>query len=160
MFSAAPHPPTPPHPQLPSRFHAPHAQLARPFGSGRFGDIAETIARNFGTPQYLVTQTVVVIGWVFLNAQGIVSFDPYPFILLNLAFSLQSAYSSPFILLAETRQAERDKAWTEADARHREELAQNTMLLLQQNTELTARVEELSRQVRQLTGEIHLRVVG
>jgi uncharacterized membrane protein len=146
-------------PQLSNRFLAPHAQLARPFGPGRFGDLAESIARNFGTPQYLVAQTVVVFAWVLLNSLGLVRFDPYPFILLNLAFSLQSAYSSPFILLAESRQAERDKAWTEADAQHREEIAETTLRLLQQNTQLTERIEELSRQVRELTGEIHARVV-
>ena len=150
-------PPNPP--QLPTRFLVPHAQLARPFGPGRFGDVAESIARNFGTPQYLIAQTVVVFAWVLLNSLGLVRFDPYPFILLNLAFSLQSAYSSPFILLAESRQAERDKAWTEADALHREEIAETTLRLLQQNTQLTERIEELSRQVRELTGEIHARVV-
>jgi uncharacterized membrane protein len=133
--------------------------LARPFGPGRFGDFAESIARNFGTPQYLIAQTVVVFVWVLLNSLRLASFDPYPFILLNLAFSLQSAYSSPFILLAETRQAERDKAWTEADALHREEIADTTLRLLQQNTQMTERIEELSSQVRELTREIHARVV-
>jgi uncharacterized membrane protein len=54
---------------------------------------------------------------------GFARFDLYPFILLNLAFSLQAAYAAPLILLAQTRQADRDKANAEADARHREELA-------------------------------------
>ena len=52
------------------------------------------------------------------------SFDPYPYILLNLAFSLQAAYAAPLILLAQTRQADRDKAAAENDAHHREALAQ------------------------------------
>jgi uncharacterized membrane protein len=50
-------------------------------------------------------------------------FDQYPFILLNLPFSLQAAYAAPFILLAQTRQADRNKAHTEADIQHREALA-------------------------------------
>ena len=145
----------------PLRFHAPHAHLGSAFGAGWFGGLAEGIARFFGTPQYLISQTAIVIGWIVFNGfQLLVNFDPYPFILLNLAFSLQAAYAAPLILLAQTRQAERDKMWTDADAKHREDLAQNTLKLLQQNTDLTERVEELSRQVRQLTGDIHERVLG
>ena len=93
------------------------------------------------------------------NAVGIVEFDVYPFILLNLAFSLQAAYAAPLILLAETRQAERDKMWTAADAEHREAIGTSTLTMLQQNTELTQRVAELSERVERLTQEIHARVV-
>jgi uncharacterized membrane protein len=142
------------------RFHAPHAHLGSAFGAGWFGGFAEGIARFFGTPQYLISQTGLVIAWIVFNGfQLFVSFDPYPFILLNLAFSLQAAYAAPLILLAQTRQAERDKTWSDADARHREELAQNTLKLLQQNTDLTEQVAKLSQQVRQLTEEIHHRIV-
>ena len=86
-------------------------------------------------------------------------FDPYPFILLNLAFSLQAAYAAPLILLAQTRQAERDKAWSDADARHREELSESSLTLLRQNTDITEQVRQLSEQVNNLTREIHQRVV-
>jgi uncharacterized membrane protein len=142
------------------RFHAPHAHLGSAFGPGWFGTFAEHLARFFGTPQYLISQTGLVLVWIVFNGfQLFVRFDPYPFILLNLAFSLQAAYAAPLILLAETRQAERDKMWSDADAKHREELAQNTLVLLRQNTELTEQVAELSRQVRQLTGEIHSQIV-
>ncbi|MEX2374920.1 MAG: DUF1003 domain-containing protein [Dehalococcoidia bacterium] len=134
------------------RFHRGHQHLNRPFGPGGFGAAAEVIARLFGTPQYLLGQSAVVVVWVIINVAGVVHFDLYPFILLNLAFSLQAAYAAPLILLAQTRQAERDKLTTEADARHREELSQQLLLLLQQNTELT-------RQVERLTGEIHQKVV-
>src|ERR1043165_8559376 len=92
------------------RYHEPHAHLSAPFGTGGFGAFAERLARFFGTPQYLISQTVVVIAWIIANGVVILtSFDPYPFILLNLAFSLQAAYAAPLILLAQTRQAERDK---------------------------------------------------
>ena len=143
------------------RYHDPHAHLSAPFGTGGFGAIAERLARFFGTPQYLISQTVVVIAWIIANGVLLLAhFDPYPFILLNLAFSLQAAYAAPLILLAQTRQAERDKAWTDADARHREELGQSTLRLLQQNTELTQQVATLSGQVHELTRQIHNSVCG
>ena len=143
------------------RFHAPHAHLGAPFGSDWFGKLAESIARLFGTPQYLIGQSFLVVAWIIANAIALLGahFDPYPFILLNLAFSLQAAYAAPLILLAETRQAERDKVWSDADARHREELSERTMTLLQQNTDLTQQVEALSRQMHALTQEIHQRIV-
>jgi uncharacterized membrane protein len=96
-------------------------------------------------------------------------FDVYPFILLNLAFSLQAAYAAPLILLAQTRQADRDKAHAEADAQHREAIAemnekrqilageQTTQLvvLLQQNTKLTELTTQLSQRIETLTREMH-----
>jgi uncharacterized membrane protein len=142
------------------RFHAPYAHLGAPFGESTFGKAAEAFARFFGTPRFIIGQTVLVIAWIAVNA-AVVAFrwDPYPFILLNLAFSTQAAYAAPLILLAQTRQADRDKAWSDADSQHREELSTSTLTLLQQNTDLTDEVAKLSRQVRQLTEEIHSRVV-
>src|SRR5277367_7195337 len=106
------------------RFHLPHLHLSSPFGNDWFALKAEAFARFFGTPVFLVAQTVVVAIWVALNVAGIWTFDIYPFILLNLAFSLQAAYAAPLILLAQTRQADRDKCNAIADATHREELHQ------------------------------------
>ncbi len=149
--------------QLPDhrRFHAPHAHLAFPFGEDTFGRLAEMFARFFGTPRFIIGQSVVVLGWIALNAAVVtLRWDPYPFILLNLAFSTQAAYAAPLILLAETRQADRDKAWSDADYRHREELSERTLTLLQQNTDLTLQVADLTRQVWQLTQEIHSRVLA
>jgi len=137
------------------RFHYPHAHLAAPFGSNTFGSVAERLARFFGTPQYLLAQTAVVIGWIAINAVALTHFDPYPFILLNLAFSTQAAYAAPLILLAETRQADRDKDWSAADARHREDLATTTITLLEQNTRLTEEVKRLSEDIQALTQKIH-----
>jgi uncharacterized membrane protein len=142
------------------RFHAPHSHLAAPFGSDAFGRVAEKTARFFGTPTYLITQTACVILWISINAAVMaLRWDPYPFILLNLAFSTQAAYAAPLILLAQTRQAERDKHWSEADMEHREDISRTTLEMLRQNTELTQQVAELSRQVQMLTLEIHDRVV-
>ena len=106
------------------RFHLPHAHLESAFGNDWFGKKAEDFARFFGTPTFLVGQTLIVALWIFANAIGWTQFDIYPFILLNLAFSTQAAYAAPLILLAQTRQADRDKVMSVADAQHREELHQ------------------------------------
>ena len=100
------------------------------FGNDRFGVLAERFARAFGTPQFIIGQTLLVALWIVANAAAFsLHWDPYPFILLNLAFSTQAAYAAPLILLAQTRQAERDKArdvavqaHRDAQARHQEEL--------------------------------------
>ena len=154
------------------RFHLPHAHLTSAFGNDWFALKAEAFARFFGTPTFLVGQTIVVIGWIVLNVTGLTKFDVYPFILLNLAFSLQSAYAAPLILLAQTRQSDRDKAHAEADAQHREDLAhasderqavaaKQTALLVemvQQNMSLTETVRELTERVAALTSEVHERL--
>lgn len=151
------------------RFHRPHAHLAPTFGTDRFALKAEAFARFFGTPTFLGAQTLIVVIWMGINLSGITDFDVYPFILLNLAFSLQAAYAAPLILLAQTRQAARDKAHSEADARHREDLAtanaqrlaqaaNNTaqlMELLEQNTRLTEMTKALSERIESLTSEMH-----
>jgi uncharacterized membrane protein len=153
------------------RFHGPHLHLVAAFGDGWFGARAEAFARFFGTPVFLIGQTVVVGAWIAANVVGWTKFDVYPFILLNLAFSLQAAYAAPLILLAQTRQADRDKALAEADAHHREALAtaslerqevaarQSEQLfeLLHQNTELTRLTQQLTAQIQSLTEEIHTR---
>jgi uncharacterized membrane protein len=155
------------------RFHLPHIHLGSVFGDDWFSLKAEAYARFFGTPVFLVTQTVIVAIWIGMNAFGFTKFDVYPFILLNLAFSLQAAYAAPLILLAQTRQADRDKAHADADAQHREALAiassqrqefsvqQNSQLLelLQQNTQLTELVKELSQRIETLARETHVKVV-
>ncbi|HEY3766292.1 MAG TPA: DUF1003 domain-containing protein [Gaiellales bacterium] len=147
------------------RFLTPVEHLSSPFGSGGFGAVAEKIARLFGTPQYLIGQTVVVFAWILVNALRIVHFDLYPFILLNLAFSLQAAYAAPLILLASTRQADRDKALADADAHHREDLAQMQLERQQHAEALAATMRDLldqntrlTEQVQALTTEIHGRV--
>lgn len=81
-----------------------------------FGRLSEGIARFFGTARYLAIQTVIVIVWIIFNVVAVaLRFDPYPFILLNLMFSTQAAYAAPLILLAQNRQAERDRAEVERD---------------------------------------------
>ncbi len=172
--------PTPPEPTPPVkasghfRFHAPHIHLAPVFGNDWFALKAEAFARFFGTPVFLVAQTVIVGVWIVLNTTGFFNFDIYPFILLNLAFSLQAAYAAPLILLAQTRQADRDKVHAEADAQHREALAKaseqrqalavsqtETLLgLMRQNTELTEVTRALSERIESLTKEVHRHIIA
>ena len=145
------------------------------FGSDAFGKRAERAARFFGTPQYIIGQTLIVIAWIIVNAVAIsLQWDPYPFILLNLAFSTQAAYAAPLILLAQTRQAERDKLAVERDEKHRdlvanmnverqqeaEKLAQELKELLEANTQITREDKELTQKVEALTREIHARLVS
>ena len=148
--------------------------LASVFGDDWFGIKAEAFARFFGTPTFLIAQTLLVAVWIVLNVAGVTQFDLYPFILLNLAFSTQAAYAAPLILLAQTRQADRDKALAEADIQHREALAAagaeqqsfvlqqsaQMLALLEQNLVLTQRVEELSRRIETLTAAVHQHLVN
>jgi uncharacterized membrane protein len=132
------------------------AELHSPFGTDQFGAVAEKIARFFGTPQYILGQTVLVVLWIIVNAAAVtLRWDPYPFILLNLAFSTQAAYAAPLILLAQTRQADRDKIQSEVSAKHRDQLSATEMELLRHNTDLTEQVAKLTREIDALTREIH-----
>jgi uncharacterized membrane protein len=141
---------------LPRRHHG-------AFGDDAFGRFSERVARFLGTPQYIVGQSIVVVVWIVVNSVAVLRhWDPYPFILLNLAFSTQAAYAAPLILLAQTRQADRDKVMAEiADKRHTE-LEQSTYkrgaLIETETDKLTTLLEEntqLTEQVAALTGQIH-----
>jgi uncharacterized membrane protein len=140
------------------------------FGDDAFGRFAEKTARFFGTPRYILGQTVVVVLWIILNSVALVHhWDPTPFIMLNLIFSTQAAYAAPLILLAQTRQADRDKAQADAtDARHtqlEQAASQRTQAikaetdkltdLITSNTTLTQQDKDLTEQVHKLTQEIH-----
>jgi uncharacterized membrane protein len=156
------------------RFHNPHRHLGAVFGDDWFAQRAESFARFFGTPLFLVGQTVFVAIWITLNVVGWTDFDLYPFILLNLAFSLQAAYAAPLILLAQTRQADRDKCHALADAQHREDLHKASeerellankhmsvlLEMVQKNTELTETVRALTERVEALTSEVHSAVLA
>jgi uncharacterized membrane protein len=133
------------------------------FGDDEFGRRAEKLARFFGTPQYILGQTVIVAVWIALNSVGFVyHWDPRPWIMLNLVFSTQAAYAAPLILLAQTRQADRDKlhgdriekrhtALEEAAKRQTDKIVE----LVQSNTALTQQDKDVTDQVAKLTQEIH-----
>ena len=123
----------------------PHLAHHGTFGNDRFGILAERFARFFGTPKFIIGQTILVAVWIIANVVAIsLRWDPYPFILLNLAFSTQAAYAAPLILLAQTRQAERDKLREAAVQEHRA----TELRLLEANTALT-------RELVRLTTELH-----
>jgi uncharacterized membrane protein len=143
------------------------------FGEDAFGRRAEAAARFFGTPKYIAGQTVAVVIWIALNAVAVsFQWDPYPFILLNLAFSTQAAYAAPLILLAQTRQADRDKEALDVLEKHREEVMHHMQqreaaikketdalkVLVETNTALTQEDKELTERIELLTREIHARL--
>ena len=151
----------------------PHTTPA--FGEDAFGRGAEAAARFFGTPRYIIAQTVIVILWIAVNAVAVgLRWDPYPFILLNLVFSTQAAYAAPLILLAQTRQADRDKLALDQEEAHRDEVMRQMeereaaikretdelKMLLATNTNLTRQDKELTQRIETLTREIHARMLG
>jgi uncharacterized membrane protein len=145
-----------------------------PFGNDTFGRLAERFARFFGTPQFIIGQTMIVVAWIAVNAIALsLRWDPYPFILLNLAFSTQAAYAAPLILLAQTRQVDRDKLALDHLEAHREEVmghieereasirkeTTDLKLLIEANTALTQEDKALTEKVEALTREIHARLL-
>jgi uncharacterized membrane protein len=134
------------------------------FGDDEFGRFAEKAARFFGTPKYIVGQTIVVIAWIVVNSIAwIGQFDARPFILLNLIFSTQAAYAAPLILLAQTRQADRDKIVAEKVDKRHTALEQGMkgetdklLDLLESNTTLTQQDKDLTEEVAKLAREIHM----
>ena len=94
------------------------------------GRFSESIARFLGTGRFLMWQTILVIVWITLNLFAVrLRWDPYPFILLNLAFSTQAAYAAPLILLAQNRQENRDRVALEDDRRRSEQTKGDTEFL-------------------------------
>jgi uncharacterized membrane protein len=148
--------------------------LSTPRGSGggsgydsdAFARWAESVARFLGTGRYLAGQTIFVIFWILLNVAGIIGrWDAYPFILLNLAFSTQAAYAAPLILLAQNRQADRDKEEVERDRETNaralaeaeflaREIAEVRILIEQKadREDLTAPIEQLTHAIERLHG--------
>ncbi len=113
-----------------------------PDAVGRF---AEAIARFLGTGRFLAVQTVIVIVWIALNVfAATLRWDPYPFILLNLAFSTQAAYAAPLILLAQNRQADRDRVQAEEDRARAASTRADTEYLARELAALRVAIGELA----------------
>ncbi len=129
------------------------------FDGDRVGEVAESVARFLGTGKYLAFQTIIVLAWIALNIGGMWwNWDPYPFILLNLAFSTQAAYAAPLILLAQNRQEDRDRASIAEDRRRAAETKADTEFLAREIAGVRAVVGEavtrdyLRRELDDLTG--------
>ena len=113
-----------------------------PDAVGRF---AESIARFLGTGRFLAVQTIIVVVWITLNVVAVnLRWDPYPFILLNLAFSTQAAYAAPLILLAQNRQADRDRVQAEEDRGRAASIRADTEYLARELASLRVAVGELA----------------
>ncbi len=109
------------------------------------GRFAEGIARFLGTGRFLAVQTIVVIAWITFNVVAVrLRWDPYPFILLNLAFSTQAAYAAPLILLAQNRQADRDRVQAEEDRARAASTRADTEYLARELAALRVAIGELA----------------
>jgi uncharacterized membrane protein len=113
-------------------WHAKHAEQLT------FGErIADTVAATMGSWSFIITQSVILAAWIILNIIAWMRhWDPYPFILLNLALSFQAAYAAPFIMISQNRQADRDRHQAEEDYRT--------------NVEAERRIEDLQRSLAAL----------
>jgi uncharacterized membrane protein len=109
-----------------------------------FARLSERIARYLGTGRFLAIQTIVVVVWIALNVFVVaLQWDPYPFILLNLAFSTQAAYAAPLILLAQNRQDDRDRISLEEDRQRAERTKADTEYLARELAALRLAIGEV-----------------
>jgi uncharacterized membrane protein len=123
--------------------------------SDALGKFTESIARFFGTGSYLLIQTIVVIVWIVLNVVAVgLRWDPYPFILLNLAFSTQAAYAAPLILLAQNRQENRDRVTLEQDRTRAAETKADTEYLARELAALRLAIGDVAKTQDQLRREL------
>lgn len=127
--------------------------------------LADAIAAGIGSWRFLIIQTFAVTLWVILNVVGFVNhWDPFPFILLNLLFSVQAAYTGPVLLLAGNRQAQKDRLTLEHAAEEADKADhQNVQILkaIQRNTELTERNTELTLKILEhLQAQVSAHIAG
>jgi uncharacterized membrane protein len=140
-----------------SRLYTPRiSRLSAPrLDADAVGNFTESIARFFGTGSYLLIQTLVVIVWILLNIFAIgLRWDPYPFILLNLAFSTQAAYAAPLILLAQNRQENRDRVTLDQDRRRAEETKADTEYLARELAALRLAIGDVAKTRESLRREL------
>ena len=123
--------------------------------------IADRVTEFLGSWKFIVIQTGIVAIWIVGNVVLLFDFDPFPFILLNLAFSTQAAYAAPLILLAGNRQSLRDRMTLEHTAaeadkedRQNQRLLEGTKALEESNREILKRVEALEQRILQLESSI------
>ena len=109
--------------------------------------IADATARVMGSWPFIIGQTIIVAVWVVLNVTAWVKrWDPYPFILLNLMFSVQAAYAAPILMMSQNRQAERDRFQAQAD--------------FDTNVKAEAEVEEIIERLHRIENEKLERILG
>jgi uncharacterized membrane protein len=121
-----------------------------PFGAR----IADTVTSFMGSWRFIILQTIIVIVWISGNIYLLFHYDPYPFILLNLAFSTQAAYAAPLILLAGNRSAQRDRLTLEHAAKEADVEEKQNVDLLRGNREILEHVQALEERILQLEQRI------
>jgi uncharacterized membrane protein len=122
-----------------------HRQRFPTIDADAFGRLSERIARFLGTGRFLLFQTIVVIVWILINVYAFrLQWDPYPFILLNLLFSTQAAYAAPLILLAQNRQADRDRVSLEEDRQRAQAAKADTEYLARELAALRLAIGEVA----------------
>ena len=136
-------------------------------GSSFMERVSEAVASGMGTVGFLIVSSAIIVAWVLTNHvvhflshswKGLLNgagFDPAPFILLNLVFSAVAFYTGALVIIAQKAQTRTDKANEEASARHRDELSEQLIELLQRNTEITEQIHALTEQLNSLTVEVH-----
>ena len=121
-----------------------------PFGAR----IADTVTSFMGSWRFIILQTIIVIVWISGNIYLLFHYDPYPFILLNLAFSTQAAYAAPLILLAGNRSAQRDRLTLEHAAKEADVEEKQNVDLLRGNREILEHVQALEERILNLEQRI------
>ena len=122
---------------------------ARASRSDGFGRFAEATARFMGSPKFVLYMTVFVVAWIAANMLLVKinedsAWDPYPFILLNLAFSTQASYSAPLILLAQNRQDDRDRVTAEQDRQRAQRNLEDTEFLTREIASLRLAMNDVA----------------
>lgn len=125
---------------------APRRRLLPEWDPEAFGKLSERIARFLGTGRFIVWMTVVIVVWVVWNiaAPAGLRFDEYPFIFLTLVLSLQASYAAPLILLAQNRQADRDRINLEQDRKQNERSIADTEYLTREVAALRTGLGEVA----------------
>ena len=139
---------------MPKQNHNWHQRYLLEIHHSNLGDrVADKIADFMGSWKFIILQTIVVILWMLLNITAFVyQWDVYPFVLLNLVFSTQSAYAAPIIMMSQNREALRDRMQAESDF----EVSKHAFDTININTELTTEIHRLTQEIHTLTKEVNL----
>ncbi|HZM72368.1 MAG TPA: DUF1003 domain-containing protein [Candidatus Polarisedimenticolia bacterium] len=127
-----------------------------PFGAR----VADAVSGFLGSWKFIVLQTIFVVIWIAGNIALLFDFDPFPFILLNLAFSTQAAYAAPLILLAGNRASARDRMTLEHAAQEADVEEEQNERLLEGNKAILEKVEELEERILELEAKILSEIRG
>ncbi len=137
-------------------------QFRNPYDSERFGLISERVARQIGSWRFIALMTIFVTAWVLWNTIGPMQyrFDPWPFLALTLMLSLQASYAAPLILLAQNRQADRDRVQIAQDRTQAARLLADSEFLARELADLRIALSDIAtkdyikNELRELIEEI------